>query len=238
MFYFCVKVRGFSLYQIAQNERFSVVQVNYIQNSGVASTLFIIFTFTPYLKFKYLIILSASEEEQFVQQLQHIDTKDNAFRNLIAQNKTMLYYHIRSIVIQHEDADDVLQETFIKAYENIASFKGQSKLSSWLYRIATNQALDFLKQKSRLQRVTLDEYNQQLIEQIETDPFFNGDEATVLLHKAIATLPEKQQLVFKMRYFQELDYNSIAAILDTSVGALKASYHHATKKIELFLREH
>lgn len=182
--------------------------------------------------------MSASEEEQFVQQLQHGDTKDSAFRDLIAQNKTMLYYHIRSIVLNHEDTDDVLQETFIKAYENIASFKGQSKLSSWLYRIATNQALDFLKHKSRLQKVTLDEYNQQLIEQIEADPFFNGDEATLLLHKAIATLPEKQQLVFKMRYFQELDYNSIAAILDTSVGALKASYHHATKKIELFLSEH
>ncbi|WP_353120252.1 sigma-70 family RNA polymerase sigma factor [Myroides odoratus] len=182
--------------------------------------------------------MSASEEEQFVQQLQHIDTKDNAFRTLIAQNKTMLYYHIRSILIQHEDADDVLQETFIKAYENIDSFKGNSKLSSWLFRIATNHALDFLKQKSKMQKVSLEEYNQQLIEQLETDSFFNGDEATQLLHKAIATLPEKQQLVFKMRYFQELDYQSISDILETSVGALKASYHHAMKKIELFLKSH
>ncbi|WHT38474.1 RNA polymerase sigma factor [Myroides sp. mNGS23_01] len=178
--------------------------------------------------------MSASEEEQFVQQLQHIDTKDTAFRTLIAQNKTMLYYHIRSIVIQHEDADDVLQETFIKAYENIDSFKGNSKLSSWLFRIATNHALDFLKQKSKMQKVSLEEYNQQLIEHLETDSFFNGDEATQLLHKAIATLPEKQQLVFKMRYFQELDYQSISDILETSVGALKASYHHAMKKLNFF----
>lgn len=182
--------------------------------------------------------MSASEEEQFVQQLQHSTTKDSAFRKLIAQNQSMLYYHIRSIVLYHEDADDVLQETFIKAYENIHNFKGHSKLSSWLFRIATNHALDFLKQKSKMQKVSLDEYNQQVLDQLETDPFFNGDEATRLLHQAIATLPEKQQLVFKMRYFQELDYQSISDILDTSVGALKASYHHAMKKIELFLKSH
>lgn len=204
----------------------------------VTSTLFTIFTFIPNLQIKYLVILSASEEEQFVQQLQHSTTKDSAFRKLIAQNQSMLYYHIRSIVIFHEDADDILQETFIKAYENIHTFKGNSKLSSWLFRIATNHALDFLKQKSKMQRVSLDEYNQQILDQLETDPFFNGEEATVLLHKAIATLPEKQQLVFKMRYFQELDYQSISDILDTSVGALKASYHHAMKKIEVFLKAH
>lgn len=204
----------------------------------VCSTLFSIFTFIPDLQFKYLFILSASEEEQFVQQLQHSNTKDSAFRELIAQNQSMLYYHIRSIVLYHEDADDVLQETFIKAYENIHRFKGNSKLSSWLFRIATNHALDFVKQKSKMQKVSLDDYNQQVLDQLETDPFFNGDEATLLLHKAIATLPEKQQLVFKMRYFQELDYQSISAILETSVGALKASYHHAMKKIELFLKSH
>ncbi|WP_410879436.1 RNA polymerase sigma factor [Myroides sp. DW712] len=180
--------------------------------------------------------MSASEEEQFVQQLQHSQTKDSAFRELIAQNQSILYYHIRSIVLDHEDADDVLQETFIKAYENIHRFKGNSKLSSWLFRIATNHALDFVKQKSKMQKVSLEDYNQQILDQLETDPFFNGDEATLLLHKAIATLPERQQLVFKMRYFQELDYQSISAILETSVGALKASYHHAMKKIELFLK--
>lgn len=180
--------------------------------------------------------MSASEEELFVQQLQNATTKDSAFHQLVTQNKTKLYYHIRSLVLYHEDADDILQETFIKAYENIASFKGNSKLSSWLYRIATNQCLDFLKQKSKIQQITLDEYNQKGIEQLETDSFFNEDEAILLLHKAIATLPERQQLVFKMRYFQELDYNQISAILETSVGALKASYHHAVKKVELFLK--
>lgn len=182
--------------------------------------------------------MSAAEEEQFVQQLQNATTKEAAFRNLVAQNKVKLYYHIRSLVLDHDDTDDILQETFIKAYENIASFKGNSKLSSWLYRIATNQALDFLKQKSKLQKITSEEYNQQKVDELEADPFFNGDQATILLHQAIATLPEKQQLVFKMRYFQELDYNSISAILDTSVGALKASYHHAVKKIEIFLQAH
>lgn len=182
--------------------------------------------------------MSAAEEEQFVQQLQNATTKEAAFRDLVAQNKAKLYYHIRSLVLDHDDTDDILQETFIKAYENIAGFKGNSKLSSWLYRIATNQALDFLKQKSRLQKITSEEYNQQKVDELEADPFFNGDQATLLLHQAIASLPEKQQLVFKMRYFQELDYNSISAILDTSVGALKASYHHAVKKIEVFLQDH
>lgn len=181
--------------------------------------------------------MSASEEELFVQQLQNATTKDRAFQKLVAQNKTKLYYHIRSLVLYHEDADDILQETFIKAYENMASFKGNSKLSSWLYRIATNQSLDFLKQKSKIQQITLDEYKQQGIEQLEADSFFNGDEAIFLLHKALDTLPEKQQLVFKMRYFQELDYKQISSILDTSIGALKASYHHAVKKVEHFLKE-
>lgn len=182
--------------------------------------------------------MSLSEEELLVEQLKNAKTKEVAFQSLVSDNKVRLYYHIRSIVSNHEDTDDILQETFIKAYQNIASFKGNSKLSSWLYRIATNHALDFLKQKNRLQKISFEEYNQQVLDQLETDSFFNGDEATLLLHTAIATLPEKQQLVFKMRYFQELDYNSISAILDTSVGALKASYHHAVKKIELFLKEH
>ncbi|MBB1149435.1 MULTISPECIES: RNA polymerase sigma factor [unclassified Myroides] len=182
--------------------------------------------------------MSASEEEQFVQQLQHANTKEAAFRDLVTQNKARLYYHIRSLVLDHDDTDDILQETFIKAFQNIESFKGNSKLSSWLYRIATNQALDFLKQKSRLNKITSEEYNQQKVDELEADPYFNGDQATALLHQAIASLPEKQQLVFKMRYFQELDYNQMSEILDTSVGALKASYHHAVKKIELFLQTH
>ncbi|MBB1139682.1 RNA polymerase sigma factor [Myroides sp. WP-1] len=182
--------------------------------------------------------MSVAEEEQFVEELQNAKTKDRAFQELVTQNKARLYYHIRSLVLNHDDTDDILQETFIKAYENIEGFKGNSKLSSWLYRIATNHALDFLKQKSKLQNLTSDQYSQQRAEQLEADPFFNGDQATLLLHKAIASLPEKQQLVFKMRYFQELDYNSIASILNTSVGALKASYHHAVKKIEVFLQSH
>lgn len=143
--------------------------------------------------------------------------------------------HIRTLVLNHDDTDDVLQEAFIKIYQNIDTFKGNSQLFSWIYRIATNQALDFLKQKSKKHNLLDGEIGEYLVNQLEADSLFDGDEAELLLQKAIATLPQKQQLVFKMRYYEDLDYQSISEILDTSVGALKASYHHAVKKIELFL---
>lgn len=143
--------------------------------------------------------------------------------------------HIRTLVLNHDDTDDILQETFIKIYQNIDTFKGNSQLFSWMYRIATNQALDFLKQKSKKHNLVDGEVGEYLVNQLEADSLFDGDEAELLLQKAIATLPQKQQLVFKMRYYEDLDYKSISEILDTSVGALKASYHHAVKKIELFL---
>ncbi|AJH14203.1 RNA polymerase ECF-type sigma factor [Myroides odoratimimus] len=143
--------------------------------------------------------------------------------------------HIRTIVLNHDDTDDVLQEVFIKIYQNIDTFKGNSQLFSWMYRIATNQALDFLKSKSRKMQLEDDELNEYLVNQLEADSLFDGDEAELILQKAIASLPQKQQLVFKMKYYEDLDYQTISEILETSVGALKASYHHAVKKIELFI---
>ncbi len=177
-------------------------------------------------------------EEDFLNELKCLETKNLAFKKLVDANKKQLYFHIRAIIYNHDDTDDVLQETFIKAFKNIDSFKGNSKLSSWLYRIATNQALDFLKNKSKLIKIDIEEYQQQLLNNLSEDSYFDGEEASILLHKAIASLPEKQQLVFKLKYFQELDYQAMSEILNTSVGALKASYHHATTKIKLFLDEH
>ncbi|MEC4117089.1 RNA polymerase sigma factor [Myroides phaeus] len=176
-----------------------------------------------------------TDENELVERLKNSVTKHEAFRELMSLYQERLYLHIRTLVLNHDDTDDVLQETFIKIFQNIDKFKGDSKLFSWMYRIATNQALDFLKQRKNKMRVNSEELNDFLIEQLEADSLFDGDEAEILLQKAIATLPEKQQLVFKMKYFQELDYQTISEIVDTSVGALKASYHHAVKKIENFI---
>lgn len=134
--------------------------------------------------------------------------------------------------MNHDDAHDVLQNTFVKVFRYLNKFKGDSKLFSWVYRIATNEALTFLSQKAKLSGITSEALQNKTIENLEADAFFDGNEIQLKLQKAIVTLPEKQQLVFKMKYFEELKYEEIAEILGTSVGALKASYHHAVKKIE------
>lgn len=175
-------------------------------------------------------------EIDLVEELKDIKTQSRAFEVLVNTYKKRLYWHIRNIVLNHDDTDDVLQNTFIKVYRNIASFKGDSKLYSWMYRIATNEALSFLKQKSRKQGINNKELQSQLLDNLEADVYFEGDEIQLKLQKAIATLPEKQKLIFNMKYFQELKYEEISEILETSVGGLKASYHIATKKIEAFLK--
>lgn len=137
----------------------------------------------------------------------------------------------------HDDTDDILQNTFIKIYRNIEKFKGESKLYSWMYRIATNETITFLNLKAKRIQIDSDELQMQLIKNLESDVYFEGNEIQLKLQKAIATLPQKQQLVFNMKYFEELKYREIADILETSEGALKASYHIAVKKIEEFLKE-
>ena len=140
------------------------------------------------------------------------------------------------MVKNHDDTDDVLQNVFIKVFKNIKKFKGDSKLYSWLYRIATNESITFLNQKAKKYNISNEELSQQLIQNLEADTYYEGDQIQLKLQKAIATLPHKQQLVFNMKYFQELKYREISEILETSEGALKASYHLATKKIEEFLK--
>jgi RNA polymerase sigma-70 factor (ECF subfamily) len=179
-----------------------------------------------------------TDEKALIERLNHISTKNEAFGELVKLYDKKLYMHIRSIVLNHDDTNDILQETFIKVYQNIGKFKGKSQLFSWIYRIATNQTLDFIKQKNKNQKISSEEINQRIIDSIISDPLFDGDKAEILLQKAILLLPEKQQLVFKMRYYQELEYTAISEILGTSTGALKASYHHAVKKIEDFLKSH
>ena len=150
--------------------------------------------------------------------------------------KERLYWHVRKIVLSHDDADDVLQNTFIKIYKNIDNFKGDSKLFSWAYRIATNEAITFINKRAKEQNVDISDMQQQMVSNLSSDNWFSGDEIQLILQKAIATLPQKQQLVFNMKYFDNLKYDEIAEILETSVGGLKASYHHAVKKIENYIK--
>lgn len=175
-------------------------------------------------------------EADLVDQLKDPSTQSKAFEVLVDTYKQRLYWHVRRIVLNHDDADDVLQNTFIKVYRSINGFKGDSKLYSWMYRIATNEALSFLKSKSKKQGITSEEVQNQLLDSLQADVYFEGDEIQLKLQQAIASLPEKQKLVFNMKYFQELKYEEISEILETSVGGLKASYHLAAKKIEAFLK--
>ena len=156
---------------------------------------------------------------------------------LINTYKERLYWHIRRIVLDHDDADDVLQNTFIKVFRSIDGFKGDSKLYSWMYRIATNESLTFIKQKSKKLGVNSEALQERMANNLQADVYFEGDEIQYKLQQAIAKLPEKQKLVFNMKYFEELKYEEISEILETSVGGLKASYHHAVKKIESYLKE-
>ncbi len=176
-------------------------------------------------------------EETLIDQLKDIATQSKAFEVLVNTYQKRLYWHIRRIVLDHDDTDDVLQNTFIKIYKNIGGFKGDSRLYSWMYRIATNEALSFLRSKSKKFGVSDAELQERMIGNLQADVYFEGDVIQLKLQKAIATLPEKQKLVFNMKYFEELKYEEISEILETSVGGLKASYHLATKKIEAFLKD-
>ncbi len=162
---------------------------------------------------------------------------EKGFSEFVENYSKRIYFHIRGMVYDHDDANDLTQNTFIKIYKNIEQFKGNSQLFSWIYRIATNEALHFLKKKAKLNNLSLEELSFNQASELTSDPYFDGDKADVLLQKALTKLPEKQRLVFQMKYFEEMKYQQISEILDTSVGALKASYHHAVKKIEDYVQK-
>jgi len=160
------------------------------------------------------------------------------FEDLVTEYKERLYWHIRRMVVSHDDADDVLQNTFIKVYKNLDGFNGESQIYTWLYRIATNESITFINKRNRRASVGSEELQSAIVNNLTSDPYFNGDEAQAKLHQALDTLPAKQKQVFVMKYFDELQYNEISEILGTSEGALKASYHHAVKKITNFVTGH
>lgn len=179
-----------------------------------------------------------TDELTLIIQLQSPKTKELAFKQLVSLYKERLYWHIRKIVISHHDADDVLQNTFIKIFKNIDSFKKDSKLYSWMYRIATNESITFINKRAKEKNIDIADYQKELVSNLDNDNWFTGEEIQLILQKAIATLPQKQQLVFNMKYFDEMKYQQISEVLETSIGALKASYHIAVKKIEQFIKNY
>ena len=175
------------------------------------------------------------EEKEFILQLLDPKTQNEAFKKLLLDYQKPIYYHIRNIVINHDDANDVVQNTFIKVFKHLSKFKGESKLFSWIYRIATNEAITFINNKANQNKISNEELKIKLVDNLVSDTYFDGDAVQLKLQKAILRLPEKQQLVFKMKYFEEIKYEAMSEILGTSVGALKASYFHAVKKIEAYM---
>ncbi len=163
-------------------------------------------------------------------------TKEAGFSKMVRLYQERLYWHIRKMLISHEDSDDVLQNTFMKAWNGIDNFRGDSKLSTWLYRIATNETLTFLSNQRLRNLSGIDDVESLLLNQLRADSYFSGDEAEAKLQEAILTLPEKQRLVFNMKYFSDMTYKEMEDVLGTTTGALKASYHHAVKKVEKYLK--
>ena len=174
-------------------------------------------------------------------QISHLLKENNitkAFNLIVEEYKERLYWHIRKIVLIHDDADDVLQNTFIKVWRYLEKFKGDSKIYTWLFRIATNESITFINKNKKKAEDSFEVYEHYLSNTLESDEYFNGDEAQLILQKAVLELPEKQRIVFNMKYFDEMKYNDMAEILDVTVGSLKASYHHAVKKVEKFVKTH
>ncbi len=175
-------------------------------------------------------------DEQILSLLENEASYEQGFKALMSIYQERLYWHVRRMLDNHEDANDVIQNVFIKVFRNIKKFKGDSKLYTWLYRIATNESITFLNKRNKKATNSLDDELSTVAHQLTADSYFDADEAQRHLKAAIAILPEKQKAVFNLRYYEEMPYIEMAKVLDTTVGALKASYHHALKKVETYLK--
>ena len=174
-------------------------------------------------------------EKEIIAQLENPAQYKKAFECIVAHYSEQLYWQIRRMTYSHDDSNDILQNTFIKAWTNLEQFRGDSKISTWLYRIAVNETLNFLQRKK--ESISLDDSESALVNLLTTDEYFDGDETALQLQQAISLLPEKQRMVFNLKYFQEMKYEEMSRILHTSTGSLKASYHHAVKKIQDFFEK-
>lgn len=177
------------------------------------------------------------ESNQLIERLRQPESCREAFGEVVRLYSEPLYWQIRRMVEAHDDASDVLQNTFMKAWQSIENFRGDAKLSTWLYKIALNESITHLGKERKRMNLSLDDEESHLVNLIEADEWVDGDELALKLRKAIASLPEKQRIVFNMKYYDEMKYEQMSEILGTSVGALKASYHLAVKKIEKYFAE-
>ena len=178
--------------------------------------------------------MSTFDENDLVKRLQNESTRRQAFEELVNRYSRKLYWQIRHLVVDHDDSDDLLQNVFLKVWNNIGSFKGDSQLFTWLYRIAYNESITFLNKKKA--QLSIDDMDDGIANTLEGDSYFDGDETQILLQEAISTLPDKQRAVFTMKYYDEMKYEDMSEITGTSVGALKASYHIAVQKISTYIR--
>ena len=179
--------------------------------------------------------MNTYNEKEIIALLQDPARQKEAFECIVNEYSEQLYWQIRRMVLSHDDANDLLQNTFVKAWMHIDYFRAEAKLSTWLYRIALNECITFLNKQRAMNTVAIDDPEAAVVERLESDPYFSGDQAQLMLQKALLSLPEKQRMVFNLKYYQEMKYEEMSEIFGTSVGALKASYHHAVKKIEKFL---
>ena len=177
-------------------------------------------------------------DKDIIEKILNPETKNYGFNILMEMYKEKVYWIVRRMVIDHDDSDDIAQEVFVKVWKNISKFKGDSKLYTWIFRIATNEALTYLRKKKRRFFIPIIGFEDELVSSLESDSYYSGDEIQMRLQKAILSLPEKQRLVFNMKYFEEMKYKDMSEVLEISVGGLKAQYHHAVKKIEHFLKEY
>ncbi len=182
--------------------------------------------------------MTPEEEQKLIRQLSSPDTQRQTFEQIVRAYSEQLYWQIRRLVLIHEDADDILQNVFMKAWMHIGNFHQDSRLSTWLYRIAINESIDFIRRKKNQVMVSADEEGQGIVNQLLADNYFDGDETQALLQEAINQLPVVQRTVFNLRYYEDMKYSDISKILHTSEGALKASYHIAVKKISDFFKQH
>jgi RNA polymerase sigma factor (sigma-70 family) len=175
------------------------------------------------------------DDAEILRKFQDEKTRNEAFNLLLKKYQQKLYWHIRRMVIDHDDADDLIQDTFVKIWKNLPGFRSDAQLYTWMYRIATNECITFLNKKKQKNNIPLDDVAYELADTLADSTYFNGDQAQLKLQQAILTLPEKQRLVFNMKYYDDMKYEEMSEVLGTSVGALKASFHLAVKKIESFL---
>jgi len=175
------------------------------------------------------------EDSELLAMFQDEKTREKAFNLILKKYQQKIYWHIRRMVIDHDDADDLVQDVFVKIWKSLPNFRSDAQLYTWMYRIATNECITFINRKKLKNNISLDDVSHELAETLADSTYFDGDKAQMKLQKALLTLPEKQKLVFNMKYYDEMKYEEMSEVLGTSVGALKSSFHLAVKKIEAYL---